>query len=109
MLIAVASRDGKDINEHFGHADLFYIYEVEGDDVTLKEEKRVEKYCSDDPDHGLRKPVLTTTAEALKECRAVVCAQIGQAPQMELERMGIDVYAAPGPIRETLIELAKVI
>ena len=109
MLIAVASRNGKDINEHFGHADLFYIYEVEGDDVTLKEEKRVEKYCSDDPDHGLPKPVLTTTAEALKECRAVVCAQIGQAPQMELERMGIDVYAAPGPIRETLVELAKVI
>ena len=32
MLIAVASRDGKDINEHFGHADLFYLYEVEGDD-----------------------------------------------------------------------------
>jgi predicted Fe-Mo cluster-binding NifX family protein len=109
MLIAVASRDGKDINEHFGHAELFYIYEVHGDAVTLKEEKRVEKYCTDDPDHGLRKPVLMTTAEALKECRAVVCAQIGQAPQMELERLGIDVYAAPGPIRETLVELAKVI
>ncbi|RQW82604.1 MAG: dinitrogenase iron-molybdenum cofactor biosynthesis protein, partial [Geobacter sp.] len=43
------------------------------------------------------------------ECRAVVCAQIGQAPQMELERLGIDVYAAPGPIQETLVELAKVI
>ncbi|MRR06464.1 MAG: hypothetical protein EG828_05895 [Deltaproteobacteria bacterium] len=46
MLIAVASRDGKEINEHFGHAELFYIYEVEGDAVTLKEERRVEKYCS---------------------------------------------------------------
>jgi predicted Fe-Mo cluster-binding NifX family protein len=109
MLIAVASRDAKEINEHFGHANLFYIYEVEGGNVTLKEEKRVEKYCSDDPDHGLRKPVLTATAETLKECRAVVCAQIGQAPQMELERLGMDVYAASGPIRETLVELAKVI
>ncbi len=108
MLIAVASRDGKEINEHFGHADHFYVFEVKNETVTLKEEKRVEKYCSDDPDHGLRKPVLTATAEALKECRAVVCAQIGQAPQMELEQLGIDVYAAPGPIRETLIELAKV-
>jgi predicted Fe-Mo cluster-binding NifX family protein len=109
MLIAVASRDGKEINEHFGHAELFYIYDVEGENVTLKEEKRVEKYCSDDPDHGLRKPVLASTAEALKDCRAVVCAQIGQAPQMELEQLGLDVYAAPGPILETLIELAKVI
>jgi len=109
MLIAVASRDGKEINEHFGHAEFFYVYEVEGDSVTLKEEMRVEKYCSDDPDHGLRKPVLTATAESLKGCRAVVCAQIGQAPQMELEQLGVEVYAAPGPIRETLIELAKVI
>ena len=109
MLIAVASKDGTEINEHFGHAELFYLYEVAGDSITLKEEKRVEKYCSDDPDHGLRKPVLASTAEALKECRAVVCAQIGQAPQMELEQLGIEVYAAPGPIRETLLELAKVI
>ena len=60
MLIAVASQDGKEINQHFGHADLFYVYEVEGENVTLKEEKRVEQYCSDDPDHGLRKPVLTS-------------------------------------------------
>ncbi len=109
MLIAVASRDGKEINEHFGHADLFYIYEVDGDTVSLKEERTVEKYCSDDPDHGLRKPVLQATAEALKGCRAVVCAQIGPAPQMELEKLGIDVYSAPGPIQVTLLELAKVI
>jgi len=109
MLIAVASRDGKEINEHFGHADLFYIYEVDGDTVSLQGEKKVEKYCSDDPDHGLRKPVLKATAEALQGCRAVVCAQIGQAPQMELEQLGIDVYSAPGPIVATLIELAKVI
>ncbi|HOP40376.1 MAG TPA: NifB/NifX family molybdenum-iron cluster-binding protein [Geobacteraceae bacterium] len=107
MLIAVASRDGKEINEHFGLAGLFYIYEVKCDTVILKGEKKVEKYCSDDPDHGIRKPVLQATVEALKDCRALVCAQIGQAPQLELERLGMDVYAVPGPITTTLVELAK--
>ena len=30
MLIAVASKDGKEINQHFGHAERFLIYEVKG-------------------------------------------------------------------------------
>lgn len=106
MLFAVASRDGKEINQYFGHADVFYLYEVEGTTVTLKGERRVEKYCSDDPDHGLRAPVLQTIVQSLQGCQAVVCAQIGQAPQMELEKMGVEVYSAPGPIAETLIALA---
>ena len=35
MLIAVASRDGKEINQHFGHAERFLIYDVSGTDVKL--------------------------------------------------------------------------
>lgn len=109
MLIAVASRDGKEINEHFGQAHRFLIYEVNGGDVSFVEEKAVERYCSDDPDHGLRKPVLENIAGALDGCRAVLCAQIGPAPQLELERLGIDVYSVTGPINPTLVEMAKVL
>lgn len=109
MLIAVTSKDGKEINQHFGHAERFLIYEVNGSDVRLKEEKAVERYCTYDPDHPLRKHLLDAIADALKGCRAVVCSQIGQAPQLEMERLGIDVYAAEGPIERTLVELAKVL
>jgi len=109
MLLAVASRDGKEINEHFGQAQRFLIYEVSGEEVALVGEKAVERYCSDDPDHGLRKPVLENIAGALEGCRAVLCAQIGPAPQMELERLGIDVYSVSGPIQRTLVEVAKVL
>jgi predicted Fe-Mo cluster-binding NifX family protein len=87
MLIAVASKDGKEINQHFGHADRFFIYDVDGEKVTLMKEKVVERYCSDDPDHQLRKHILSALADSVKGCRAVVCAQIGQAPQMEMERL----------------------
>ncbi len=109
MLIAVASKDGIEINQHFGHAERFLIYDVTGDDVALKEEKTVERYCSYDQDHPLRKHLLDAISDALKGCRAVVCAQIGQAPQMEMERLGIEVYTAEGPINQTLAELAKVL
>ncbi len=109
MLIAVASRDGKEINQHFGHAERFLIYEVEGDEVKLVDEKKVERYCSYDVDHPLRGHLLEAIAGVLAGCRAVVCAQVGQAPQMEMERLGIDVYAADGPVKPALIEIAKVL
>ena len=35
MLIAVASKDGKEINQHFGHAERFLIYEVEETEAKL--------------------------------------------------------------------------
>jgi predicted Fe-Mo cluster-binding NifX family protein len=109
MLIAVASKDGKEIDQHFGHAERFLIYDVEGTDAILVDEKRVERYCSYDADHPLRAHLLQKIADELAGCRAVLCAQIGQGPQMEMERLGIDTFVAEGPIRTTLVELAKVL
>jgi predicted Fe-Mo cluster-binding NifX family protein len=109
MLIAVASKNGKEIDQHFGHAERFLIYDVEGNAANLVDEKKVERYCSYDADHPLRGPVLRKIADALAGCRAVACAQIGQAPQIEMERLGIDVFTVEGPIRQTLVELAKVL
>ncbi len=109
MLIAVASKDGRDINQHFGHADRFLIYDVGEGEARLVDEKKVERYCTYDADHPLRTHVLKAIADALAGCRAVVCSQIGQAPQMEMERFGIDAFVADGPIKATLAELAKIL
>jgi predicted Fe-Mo cluster-binding NifX family protein len=109
MLIAVASKDGHAINQHFGHAERFLIYRVESGEAKLVDEKKVERYCSYDADHPLRAHLLRAIAEALDGCRAVVCAQIGQGPQLEMERLGLDTFVADGPIRETLVELARIL
>jgi predicted Fe-Mo cluster-binding NifX family protein len=109
MLFAVASRDGKEINEHFGQAERFLIFEVNGTDVLFDAEKRVDRYCSNEPDHSRRRPVIEAIAGKLKGCRALVCSQIGPSPQMELDRLGIEVFTAEGPIERVLIELAKVL
>ena len=109
MLIAVASRDGKEINQHFGHAERFLIFDVEGAEVTLVDEKKVERYCTYDQDHPLRAPLLKAIAETLGGCRAVICAQIGQAPQIEIERLGIETFVADGPIKPTLVEISKLL
>jgi predicted Fe-Mo cluster-binding NifX family protein len=107
MLFAVASKDGRDINQHFGHAERFLIFEVSGTDVELVGEKAIERYCSYDEEHPLRGRLLRAIAEALDGCAAIVCARIGPAPQEELSRLGFEVYCASGEIRPTLLELAR--
>ena len=107
MLIAVASKDGKEINQHFGHAERFLVYEVEGDSVKLVDEKKVERYCSYDEAHPLRGHILRAFAESLQGCGAIVCSQVGQAPQEEMARLGFPVYALHGEIKPALQELAK--
>lgn len=109
MLIAVASKDGKAINQHFGHADRFLIYELGAGEPKLVDERKVTRYCSPEPDHSLRGGVLKEIVDNLSGCRAVVCSQIGQAPQAELERLGIDAFVAEGPIKATVAELAKLL
>jgi predicted Fe-Mo cluster-binding NifX family protein len=109
MLIAVASKDGKEINQHFGHAERFLIYDVEKGDATLVDERTVERYCSFDPEHPLRGHLLRGIAEALAGCRAVVTAQMGEHPMGELEKLGVEPFVTSGPIRQTLVELAKIL
>ncbi|MBL0224452.1 MAG: dinitrogenase iron-molybdenum cofactor biosynthesis protein [Geobacteraceae bacterium] len=109
MLIAVASKDGREINQHFGHAERFLIYDVDGGDARLVDEKIVERYCSFDPEHPLRGHVLKGIAEALEGCRAVVTAQMGEHPKGELEKLGVEPFVVSGPIKATLVELAKIL
>ena len=109
MRIAVASSDGKEINQHFGHVERFLIYEVEDDSVELIEERQVERFCRHDPENPMRSHTLKGTGEALAGCRAVVCSMIGEAPKVELERIGVEPFVVEGEIVATLIDLARVL
>ena len=109
MLIAVASKDGREINQHFGHAERFLIYDVENDDAKLVDERRVERYCSFDPEHPMRVHLLKGIADALSGCRAVVTSQIGEHPKSELEKLGVEPFVTSGPIKLTLVELARIL
>lgn len=109
MRFAVASKDGKEINQHFGHVERFLIYEVEGDRVTLVDDRPVERYCRFDPDHPLRSHTLKETADVLAGCRAVVCAMIGEAPKIELERIGVEAFVVEGEITTALKDLARML
>lgn len=102
MLIAVASKTGTEIDQHFGHAEKFRIFKYRKGNPLQVSEVDVEKYCSFDPDHPFRHRQFDGIAEALKDCKAVVTAMIGDLPKQELEKLGFKVISMTGPIEPAL-------
>lgn len=86
-LVAVASKDNRQIDEHFGHADEFKIYRVTGDGATFVETRVVEHYCQGGyGDEDKREVIL----RALADCRALFVARVGEGPKERLRKAGID-------------------
>lgn len=102
MFIAVTSKSGTEVDQHFGHAERFLIFDYGGGNPQPVREVTVEKYCSYDPDHPFRHPQFTAIVKALEGCRAVVTEMIGELPKGELAKAGLTPVIASGPILEAL-------
>jgi nitrogen fixation protein NifB len=86
---AVASEGGGLINQHFGHAREFLIYEASPTGVRLLGTRDVTRYCSGDSTCGEAESALAGTLRALAGCEAVLCSKIGIEPWEALEAAGI--------------------
>jgi len=91
LLVAVATKGGGRINQHFGHATEFQIYEVDRAGVRFVGHRKLDDaYCQGE-DASLSSLIAT-----LEGVNAVLCAKIGGCPNAELTAAGIkasDDYA----------------
>jgi len=102
MRIAVTSKSGTEVDQHFGHAEKFRIYKYSSADSRLLKEVEVDKYCSFDPDHPFRHRQFDAIVAALEGCRAVATAMIGELPKQQLAKAGIQAVCVSGPIEAAL-------
>lgn len=89
VLMAVATQGGGVINQHFGHAREFLIYEANAQDVRFVGTRKVDLYCSGGDTCGDAETALQKTLRILSGCEAVLCAKIGFEPWGALEAAGI--------------------
>ena len=89
VLMAVATSGGGIINQHFGHAREFLIYEANSYDVRFIGHRKTDLYCSGDDTCGDGESVLQKTINTLKGCEVVLCSKIGYEPWGMLEEAGI--------------------
>jgi nitrogen fixation protein NifB len=104
VLIAVATSGGGLINQHFGHAREFLVYEASAGDVRFIGHRRVDRYCSGGESCGDAETALQRTIRALAGCEAVLCSKIGYEPWGALETAGIQPNGehAMEPIEEAV-------
>jgi len=108
VLVAVASTGAGRVNQHFGRAEEFWIYEAAPGWARFVQARNVRRFCSgllgceDDPS------ALGKLVEMLSDCAAVITADIGPRPREALENIGIRCLTvgdqADGP--ESVVEVA---
>ncbi len=89
VLMAVATSGGGLINQHFGHATEFLVYEASSNGVRFISHRKVDQYCIGGDTCGEKESALSGSIRALKGCEAVLCSKIGFEPWSLLEEAGI--------------------
>ena len=109
VLMAVATTGGGVINQHFGHATEFLIYEASPTDVRFISHRKVELYCGGGDTCGDGESVLDKIIKTLEGCEAVLCSKIGFEPWGILEEAGIQPNGehAMEPIEEAVAAVYK--
>lgn len=93
VLVAVATQGQGKVNQHFGHAGEFQIYEVSAAGAAFVGHRRVDHYCQGGWGEDEQLPSIVA---AINDCHAVLVAKIGACPRDELRAAGIepvDAYA----------------
>jgi nitrogen fixation protein NifB len=89
VLMAIATTGQNLINQHFGHANEFLIYEGSSEGVRFVGVRKVGQYCVGTDTCGETESTLQQTIRTLKGCEVVLCSKIGFEPWGELEKAGI--------------------
>lgn len=103
--IAVASRDGKVINEHFGRAREFYIIDIAPEGTYTFIEKRCVSPLCMSGEHS--QEAMESSVSSLRDCAAVLVSRIGTAAKRSLELNRIAVFEQSDFIEDALSKLAK--
>jgi nitrogenase molybdenum-iron protein alpha/beta subunit/MoaA/NifB/PqqE/SkfB family radical SAM enzyme len=104
---AVASKSGLLVDQHFGKAREFYIYESNGQTAKFLEKRPVKSYCSGAEECGEEeKSEMESILEAVSDCNVVLALRTGQAPSEKLGSKGIRVVSTYDRIEDAVMKAA---
>jgi nitrogen fixation protein NifB len=99
--VAVASKGGGLVNQHFGHAKEFEIYEVDHDEAHCIDRRSVTPYCQGGYGEA---DVLENIMQTLSDCQAVLVSKIGACPKEQLKAQGIECVEAYDVIENVVLD-----
>jgi predicted Fe-Mo cluster-binding NifX family protein len=99
--VAFASA-GEMIDQHFGSARVFQVYDIDGDEYTHIDQRRTAAKCQGNCEGGF-----DHLLKALDDCDAVFAAKIGQGAAAFMLSRGRRVFEASGGVEEILAQLIE--
>jgi len=85
--VAVATKAGGLVDQHFGHAREFLVYDVSRAGARLVGRRATDRTCVGGEGED---DALAAALRALSDCRAVLVARIGHCPRGQLAAAGIE-------------------
>jgi predicted Fe-Mo cluster-binding NifX family protein len=95
--LAFASTDGKYIDQHFGSARIFQIFEVSSAGYRLVDSRQTEGYCRGHCEGGF-----AHLLEALADCSGIFVSRIGEGAAAFMIQHGKRVFEASGPVDDVI-------
>lgn len=95
--IAFASIDGFSVDQHFGSARTFQIYETDGADYRRIETRKTAALCQGNCEGGFEHLL-----KALSDCDAIFVLKIGQGASAYMISHGKRVFEAYGSVDDIM-------
>ena len=105
--VAVTSSNGRVVDLHFGHAQVFHIYETDGELIELVDVRNIEQYCKEPIECGDDEQRLASVIEALKDCKYIMVSRIGLYPAKKLTENGIEALMVVGTAADLVPKAAR--
>jgi nitrogenase molybdenum-iron protein alpha/beta subunit/molybdenum cofactor biosynthesis enzyme MoaA/predicted Fe-Mo cluster-binding NifX family protein len=102
--IAVATKSGMLVDQHFGQVSEFYIYEYMNGKAVFKEKRSVKKYCNGIEECDSNESRMDSIIQTIADCTAVIAMRIGDAPKQKLNAKGIQVFTTYDRIEASVIK-----
>lgn len=99
---AISSKSGMLVDQHFGHASEFYIYEYKEGRATYQEKRTINKYCTGMTQCGEKDDKMERILSTIHDCNGVIALRIGDSPKKKLLKQGIKVFATYDRIEDAV-------
>ncbi|MFD2233278.1 nitrogenase cofactor biosynthesis protein NifB [Phaeospirillum tilakii] len=86
-LVAVCTKGGGRINQHFGHAREFHVYAVDAGGVRFSGVRKAGTYCQGGEGDDEKMPAILAALDGID---TVFVAKIGRCPRQDLAQAGIE-------------------
>jgi nitrogenase cofactor biosynthesis protein NifB len=104
--VAVATKSGMIVDQHFGQVSELYVYEYINGNAKFIEKRNVDKYCDGKQECGEKEDKISMIIHTISDCDAVIVMRIGDSPKMKLNQKGIRVFTTYDKIEDSVKKVA---